>query len=155
MHDALIPNDLIEDFIILPARVFTSKVRQSIIREVLIEEDLPVLEWQVLYSVARFGSCHLAHITRNSSIDPAHGSRAVAGLERKNLVTRSEDPNNKRRKMISLTPLGRETVERAWPKAHGVVKRVTDQLDVEDFNELKRLLKLLNKASDVLSEDSL
>ena len=151
LHDAIIPADEVDDFIILNARVFTSKVRRAIIRDVLNDENLPILEWQLLHSIARFGSCHLGFITRHTSIDPAHGSRAAAALEKKGLITRREDPENKRRKLISLTSAGKKTIERVWPRAYSLVRSVTDQLDPADFAHLKRLLNLLGTAADSLT----
>lgn len=152
MQDALVSPEQVDDFIILRARAFTSTIRRAVIRDVLRDEDLALLEWQLMFSVARFGSCHLAHITRRTSIDPAHGSRAAAALERKGLITRHDDPENRRRKLISLTPEGIEVFERVWPRARENVKRVTDQLDREDFASLKRLLDLLNAAAEPLRE---
>ncbi len=150
MHAAFIPPEQIDNFIILRARSFTSKMRRVVTRDVLQDENLPILEWQLLFSVARFGSCHLAYITRRTSIDPAHGSRAAAALERKGLITRQEDPANKRRKLISLTPSGIECFERIWPRARQTLKQVTDQLSPDDFEELKRLLDLLSAAAERL-----
>ncbi|MDG1999252.1 MAG: MarR family winged helix-turn-helix transcriptional regulator [Amylibacter sp.] len=147
MHDALIPHEQIDDFFILRARAFTSKVRRMVTVDVLQNEDLQLLEWQLLFSVARFGSCHLAFITRSTSIDPAHGSRAASALENKGLITRREDPQNRRRKLISMTSKGIEVFERIWPNARMAVKNITDHLDPVDFAELKRLMDLLNKAS--------
>jgi len=148
LHDALIPQSQIDDFLILRARGFTSRVRRMVTIDVLQNEDLQILEWQLLFSVARFGSCHLAFITRSTSIDPAHGSRAASTLETKGLITRREDPENRRRKLISMTPKGVEAFERIWPSARMAVKNITDQLDPVDFAELKRLMDLLNKASE-------
>ena len=153
MHGALIPADQIDNFIIIRARAFTSKVRRVVTRDVLQNEDLQILEWQLLFSVARFGSCHLAYITRRTSIDPAHGSRAAAALEKKGLITRREDPANKRRKLISLTPSGIQTFERIWPKARQTMKRITDKLEPEDLAALKRLLDLLTAAAEDLVEE--
>ena len=150
MHNALIPQEQIDDFFILSARAFTSRVRRMVAIEVLQNEDLQILEWQLLFSVARFGSCHLAFITRSTSIDPAHGSRAASTLETKGLITRREDPKNRRRKLISMTPRGVEVFERIWPNARMAVKNITDHLDPVDFAELKRLMDLLNKASEQL-----
>ena len=148
MHNALIPQEQIDDFFILSARAFTSRVRRMVAIQVLQNEDLQILEWQLLFSVARFGSCHLAFITRSTSIDPAHGSRAASMLETKGLITRREDPENRRRKLISMTPKGVEAFERIWPSARMAVKNITDQLNPVDFAELKRLMDLLNKASE-------
>lgn len=154
MHGALIPSEQVDDFIVLRARAFTGKVARAMTRDVLSDENLPVLEWQLLFSVARFGSCHLAHITRHTSIDPAHGSRAASALEKAGLVTRREDPENRRRKLISLTPEGIETFERVWPRARRMIRSVTDHLEHKDFEDLKRLLVLINAAADSLLDDT-
>ena len=77
MHGPLVPTDQIDDFIVLRARAFTSETRRILTQDVLQDEDISVLEWRLLFSIARFGSCHLAHITSRTSIDPAHGSRGV------------------------------------------------------------------------------
>ena len=121
MHPPLIEASHIDDFIIVRATAFVSKVQRAMVREVLRGEDLPVLEWRLLFSVARFGSCHLAHITRRTSIDPAHGSRAATALERKGLITRRDDPANRRRKLISLTAEGRAVFDRIWPRAMAIM----------------------------------
>ena len=81
MHEPLVPADHLDDFIIVRATAFVSKIQRTMARDVLRKEGLPVLEWRLMFSVARFGSCHLAYITRRTSIDPAHGSRAASALE--------------------------------------------------------------------------
>lgn len=150
MHDALIAPDLVDDFIIVRATAFTSKVQRAMSRDVLRKENLPALEWRLLFSVARFGTCHLAYITQRTSIDPAHGSRAAAALEKKGLIHRGDDPENKRRKLISLTPSGVALFEKVWPRAQENIKSITDQLEPEDFTALKRLLDLINVAAEPL-----
>lgn len=152
MHKALIPSGEVDDFIIVRATAFVSRIQRAVVRDVLRDEKLPVLEWRLLFSVARFGSCHLAHITQRTSIDPAHGSRAASALEAKGLITRTDDPANRRRKVISLTPRGVETFERIWPRVRGIVRSVTGAMDPEDFRETKRLMDLLNLAAEPLQE---
>jgi DNA-binding MarR family transcriptional regulator len=152
LHDALIPFDTVDDFIILRARAFTSRVRRAMIRDVLQPENVPLIEWQLVFSVARFGTCHLAKITQETSLDPAHGSRAAASLEKKGLIERCDDPTNRRRKLISLTPNGMELVSRIWPRAQGLVKTVTQSIKNDDLDEIKRLLDLLNNAAKHLDE---
>jgi len=147
MHDPLITPEQIDDFVILRARRFTSSVRRRLVKDVLQDEDLPILEWQLLFSIARFGSCHVAHITRHTSIDAAHGSRASAALEKKGLIAREEDPENKRRKIMSLTDKGRDTFERLWPQAKQTNSEFTDRLSRSDIAELKRLLDIMNGVS--------
>lgn len=152
MHKALIPSQEVDDFVIIRVRAFTQKVQQRILGDVLAGEDLPLLEWQLMFSIARFGSCHLAHVTSQTSIDPAHGSRAATALEKKGLIARKEDPDNRRRKLMSLTPAGIVLFERVWPKARRLMRAITDQMDHDDFEDFKRLLALVNDAADQVSQ---
>lgn len=140
----LLSKQEVDDFIIARAATFVSKVQRSMVRDVLREEGLPVLEWRLLYSIARIGSCHLAHITQNTSIDPAHGSRAASALERKGMITRRDDPENRRRKLLALTPDGVALFRRIWPKAQSNIARLTNRLDPQDFEDLKRILGVAN-----------
>ena len=153
MHQALISDAEVDDFIIIKVHAFARKVQRAIMRDVLADEDLPVLEWQLLFSIARFGSCHLAHVTAKTSIDPAHGSRAAAALEDKGLIARKEDPKNRRRKVMSLTDAGVRLFHRLWPQAQAQMRSVTQQLEDKDFDELKRLLALITTSADVLLQD--
>ena len=100
----------------------------------------------MVFSIARFGSCHVGYITKHTSIDPAHGSRAAAALEKKGLIARVPDPKNKRRKLVSLSASGMEIFERVWPKARGILAEKTDLLTRDELSELKRLLDLINGA---------
>lgn len=71
---------MVDDFIILRATIFTNKMQRAMNREVLHGENLPLVEWRLIISVARFGSYRLAYITQRTSIDPAHGSRAETAV---------------------------------------------------------------------------
>lgn len=146
LHGTLIPETEVDDFIVLRARAFTSKVRRAMIRDILAIEGLTLQEWQVLFSVARHGPCHMAFITEHTLVDAAHGSRATMTLENKGLVARKDDPDNRRRKLISLTPVGIETVQRIWPRASGLVKDATNALSRSELDVLKGLLDRLNAA---------
>ena len=152
MHDALVPSEQVDDFIILRAIAFTSRVQRIVSRDVLQGEDLTVLEWRLLFSIARFGSCHLAHITRLTSIDPAHGSRAATALEKKGYIERRDDPDNRRRKLISLTSPGMEVFDRIWPRARQAIKNITDHLSRDELEEVKRLMDLLNAVAGPLAD---
>ena len=144
LHGPLISDEQIDNFIILRARAFTSRVRRTMTQDVLQNENLSVLEWRLLFAIACFGSCHVAYITKHTSIDPAHGSRAAATLEKKGLINRMIDPENKRAKLVSLSPSGVETIDRIWPKARKVTADLANRLTSDELTELKRLLDIVN-----------
>lgn len=145
-EEPLLTAQEVDDFIIVRATVLVSKVQRRMARDVLRGENVPVLEWRLIFSIARFGACHLAFITQRTSIDPAHGSRAATALEKKGLIARRDDPENRRRKIMSLTPEGVALFKRIWPKAQRNSARITAHLDQKDFEDLKRLLDKVNGA---------
>lgn len=147
LTEPLLSKQEVDDFIIVRATAFASKVQRAMARDVLRGENLPILEWRLLFSIARFGQTHLAFITRHTSIDPAHGSRAASALEGKGLIARTDDPNNRRRKLMTLTPAGVEVFERVWPKAQKNVAKIAAVFEPCDFEDLKRLLDLANEAA--------
>lgn len=145
----------VDDFVIIRAVAFANKIQRVMLRDVLSEHDMPVLEWRILFCIARFGDCHLTHIVERTSLDPAHGSRAAASLEERGMIRRTPDPADKRRKMLSMTPSGRAKFDDIWPQAQTMIKRITDMMDPEDFRQFKRLLDQVNDLASPLLEESL
>ncbi|WP_404869547.1 MarR family winged helix-turn-helix transcriptional regulator [Kitasatospora griseola] len=62
-------------------------------------------------------------------------------LERAGLVTRSPDPNDRRGLRITLTDLGRETVDRAVAAGTAVQQLIIDRLGEQRLSELNTLLR--------------
>ena len=137
MHGALIQPEQIDDFVIIRTRRITSSVRRALTRGDHLGEKLAVLEWQLLFSIARFGSCHVAFVTKHISIDPVHRSKATETLKKMGLISRCEHPDNKRRTMPRFMPRGIKRVERIWYMAKQVTANFTDRLSAEEFEELR------------------
>lgn len=64
----------------------------------------------------------------------------VAQLEREKLVTRASDPNDSRKKVISLTPKGRALKDIIIPIVEDVNKRATKGFSAAERNLMKDLL---------------
>lgn len=154
MHDPFISASDVDDFFVLRTRSFAAKFQRAMMRDVLGDRGIPLIEWQLLFSIARFGTCHLAHVTQNTLMDPAHGSRAAGSLEAKGLIVRQDDPRNRRRKLISLTKAGVALFQEIWPQAQQMRDSVASVLDAADLKELKRLLVLLDEAGEQLDQKS-
>ena len=65
----------------------------------------------------------------------------VAQLEREGLVTRAADPNDSRKKVISLTARGSELRHVILPIVEDVNKRATRGLTATERNHLKEMLR--------------
>ncbi|HEY6775481.1 MAG TPA: MarR family transcriptional regulator [Thermoleophilaceae bacterium] len=70
-------------------------------------------------------------------------SRAVEGLVQRGEIKRVEDTDDRRRKLLSITPRGRRTYERLLATRMEGVRRFVDELDPEEQEALSRGLSAL------------
>ncbi len=117
MAASLLSDEDVERLINIPIVRLATKLQRMMLRRVLREAGLPVLEWRVMFFLAHEGDMHLRALTAKRSLDAAHTSRAAAQLESKGLIQRRDDPADHRRKLLSLTDAGHALVQRIWPEA--------------------------------------
>ncbi len=77
--------------------------------------DMSRQEWRVLAAVAANKQMAAKDIAEYSTLDKMSVSRAIAALEAKALVSREEDPADRRNKLLALTPSGRALYQRIVP----------------------------------------
>jgi len=77
--------------------------------------DLTRQEWRVLAAVAANRRMAAKDIAEYSTLDKMSVSRAVAALEAKALISREEDPADRRNKLLALTPSGRALYQKIVP----------------------------------------
>jgi MarR family 2-MHQ and catechol resistance regulon transcriptional repressor len=63
----------------------------------------------------------------------------IDGLEKKSLVQRVRDKNDRRRYNVELTPEGKQLIERMLPKQTEAIKQVMEKLTAKDLEHLKRI----------------
>jgi len=70
-------------------------------------------------------------------------SRAIEGLVQRGEITRVEDAQDRRRKLLSITPRGQRTYERLLATRMEGVRRFVDELEPEEQEALSRGLSAL------------
>ncbi len=73
--------------------------------------------------------------------DPPNTSRLLSGLERRGLVRRAADPEDRRRVRVHLTEAGRSLVSRTTPGAVAVRDRLYEGIDRADLETLRRTIR--------------
>jgi len=104
--------------------------------------DLTRQEWRVLAAVAANRRMAAKDIAEYSTLDKMSVSRAVAALEAKALISREEDPADRRNKLLALTPSGRALYQRIVPLVRA---RETYLLEALDPAEREMLDGMLDK----------
>lgn len=102
-------------------------------------------QYAVLARLWESGESSQNELGRSAAIDSATIWGVVQRLQTAGLVATKAHPSDKRRRMISLTPLGRETMDAAIAKAQRSNEETLAPLST---TERKALIALLSKLSD-------
>src|ERR1700691_1368650 len=87
-------------------------------------------------------------------LTPGSISIAVARLVAKGLVSRVESTEDRRVRIVTLTPRGRDLIVTAFRKHSGQMKRVFSELSPEELRGLEVILKKVGKRAAALMEES-
>jgi len=105
--------------------------------------ELSLTDWRVIMILAHLGEAAAHEICDSLGMHPMNVSRSVASLRKQGRVTEHRDPNNRRRKILTLTPEGWALYQKLLPQ----VKKISDflfgemsPLEVEFLNKLLALL---------------
>lgn len=143
-----------DDFLTIYTNQLTSKLQLLIQRKVLRPSGVTLQEWRILFSLARYGSSHLRLLAERGLMDTAHASRTVAQLEKKALITRLDDPNDQRRRMVILTPMGQDLFNKLWLESREISKQLRGKYSEIEFDQLKSLIiRAVNHAGQLLEEE--
>jgi DNA-binding MarR family transcriptional regulator len=112
--------------------------------------DLTVAEWRLLAVVARQGEASANEICRHTAMDKVRVSRAVGRAVTRGLVERRVDRRDRRRALLSLTPLGRALHDSILPQALAREAELLAGLDDAERRQLLDLLKRLRSRAEAL-----
>jgi DNA-binding MarR family transcriptional regulator len=79
----------------------------------LVEQDLSVAEVAALYLLDERGRLRIGDVAEALGRSAPAASRMVDGLVRAGFVTREEDPNDRRARLLALAPAGAAFIDRA------------------------------------------
>jgi MarR family 2-MHQ and catechol resistance regulon transcriptional repressor len=87
-------------------------------------------------------------------LTPGSISIAVDRLVEKGLVSRVESAEDRRVRIVALTPRGKALIDSAFRKHSGQMKRVFSELSPEELRGLETALKKVGKRAAALMEES-
>jgi len=87
-------------------------------------------------------------------LTPGSISTAVERLVAKGLVSRIESADDRRIRIVALTPRGKDLIASAFRKHSGQMKRVFSELNPDELRGLEGALKKVGKRAATLMEES-
>ena len=107
-------------------------------------------EWRIIASLEELGPVFATDICAHSTQDKMTVSRAVASLETKGLLQRRDDPQDRRNKLLELTPAGHSLYQKLVPLVLAREAYLIETLTPEERGLLDRLLTtLLQRAREL------
>jgi DNA-binding MarR family transcriptional regulator len=110
-------------------------------------------EWRVLVTLGQHGTLNGKTIGAHTYLHKTKVSRAVALLEKRNLIVRCINSADLRESFVSLTETGRKIYEELAPQALDFARRLTEILTPEDQAAFERVLeRLTDRAAQLTAE---
>ena len=118
---------------------------------VLDESGLTFVQMKVLVELQNpaDGLDTVTALADELGISAASASRAADGMVRKKLVTRVEDPDDRRVRRLTLTARGRELADRIISARLAGLEEFTDSLASDERQKLEAALEALLKRSEI------
>jgi DNA-binding MarR family transcriptional regulator len=91
-------------------------------------------------------SCGISHLSEHLDVSAPAASQLVDRLVQHGLLERTEDPNDRRAKVLALTPKGRELIETGIVARTRWVDELIQSLPPEEYDEVASALSALTDA---------
>jgi MarR family transcriptional regulator, lower aerobic nicotinate degradation pathway regulator len=136
--------------LVLPSYVAAqvSKYGRRRLEEVLREHGLLLGHLAILTALDDFGPMSQQQLADSLDFDKSHLVGRIDVLEERDLVTRTQDPGDRRRHRVALTPAGRTLLNRLLPVAKQSQTGFLEALTAAEQRTLISLLRRVLSAND-------
>lgn len=107
---------------------------------------LSMPQFGILIHLYYSNNCGISHLGEHMDISAPAASQLVDRLVQHGLVERTEDPNDRRAKQLTLTPKGRELIETGLTARTRWVDELVRSLKPEDYDLVAATLSKLTEA---------
>jgi len=128
--------------------VFSGTLARWAAREYLHNFDLKLPEWRIISIVGARGPISANEVSEIISIDKAWISRTIPALVKRNLVRLQADAQDRRRKMLTLTPKGAEIHKKLSRISRARQDRLFQSLKATDVAKLQSILATLQAEAE-------
>ena len=136
-----------------PSDVFTATLREWValfmrrsmrnFMQFVRERGLSMSQIGALFHIRREHGCGVTDLGESLGITSAAASQLLERLVQQDLVTRVEDPEDRRVKRLFLTDKGNQTIQESIDARQGWLDELTETLSVSELEQVSAALKLL------------
>jgi DNA-binding MarR family transcriptional regulator len=105
--------------------------------------DVTPSQARALRTLHRYGDIRSSELAAHLHIAPRSATEVIDALESKGIAQRSPDPTDRRATLVSLTPHGRDLLNRMHRARGAESERLFERLSSTDREHLRRILRHL------------
>jgi DNA-binding MarR family transcriptional regulator len=129
-------------------RVMFSRLRRRLL-EVATDDDLTPSQTAVLIRLVKDGPASTSQLAGAERVRPQSMATTLTGLDRHGLIVRTPDPEDGRRQLIALTPVGRRHAENdRRVRDEWLVRAMQDRFTEPERRIVNEALALLERLND-------
>lgn len=108
-----------------------------------VDTGLSAVQYAILVVLAEETCCDQQTLGNRAGFDKATGTYVIDRMTKSGLVSVVVDPDNRRRKLVSMTADGEIMLARMVEQAKSAEKTIASGMNEQDIRDLKRLLSKL------------
>jgi MarR family transcriptional regulator, temperature-dependent positive regulator of motility len=116
--------------------------------------ELTRTQFSVLKALHENGSLDQSTLGALTAIDRSTLTPLLDSLESRNLIEKTIDPTNRRRRIIAITSAGHFFLDEILPRWSRLDEQFRSSFDLDDFQNLMRMLRLLGDLSPIAPGDA-
>jgi DNA-binding MarR family transcriptional regulator len=110
-------------------------------------------QYSILMQLHHHQSCTVSDISERFDTTSAAASQIAEKLVQAGLLERAEDPEDRRTKLLTLSPRGKDLVERGIEERYRWVDDLAEHLSPEERQTIREGLELMTRAAEELEPD--
>lgn len=132
----------------------TLSIRNTLIDPALKEFSLTSLQYTILSVINRRSGLSSAELARQFFVTPQTIGPILSQLEKRDLISRKENPENRRLLAVSLTPAGEELLKKCDRRIQQIENTIFGDFDEQSVAELRTMLRAIYRKSRDLAEST-
>lgn len=116
------------------------------------EQNYSVAQLNALLRIHHAGACGVSVLGEEMGVTRAAASQLLERLVQAGLAVRAEDPQDRRNKVVRLTPAGQAIVQESMAARQGWLDALAEQLSPQEQEQVEAALRLLIEKIDTLDE---
>lgn len=122
--------------------------------EVWLELDLTAVQLKSLFFIDFEGSTNFKNLAAALSVTPPSVTGIVDRLVEQGLVSRDENPGNRRMQVLRTTDKGKALLSRLIESRRSGISSLLEKLNLQDLSDLARILAAMSESMERLSKSA-